>query len=156
GHPTRTRTAASTSRCGCTSGCSTSSSRHPRPSTPCNGSSCRPASTSRSRSSRRNSGPRVVTDRPEVDPGSALAEARRLADAHAYAEAIEVLSAAVRRFDDDELAIVLVDLRVEAANAVEPGPGRSPWPPEYADPFPDLPCGRLPEIDAHELTTDVL
>src|SRR5690606_9579086 len=49
---TRTRTAASTSRCASTSACSTSWSPRPRRSTRSSASSCPPASTSRSRSSR--------------------------------------------------------------------------------------------------------
>src|SRR5215831_410953 len=92
---------------------------------------------------------RTRKDRKTVDvPG-------QLADTREYADAIDVLVAAYRRFDADALAIGLVDLRIEAAGAGAPGPGRVPWPPEYADPFPDL-HGRLPEIDADELTSEIL
>jgi len=95
------------------------------------------------------------TDPRFADAATALAQARELAGAHAYDEAIDLLAAAFRRFDEDELAIALVDLRVEAARNHDAGEGRSPWPPEYADPFPAS-KGVLPEVGVNELTVDVL
>jgi hypothetical protein len=85
----------------------------------------------------------------------ALAEAHELTGRRRFGDAIDLLAGAFRQLDDDELATALVDVRIEAARHHEAGAGRSPWPPEYADPWPDH-NGRLPEIEAHELTTDLL
>lgn len=70
-------------------------------------------------------------------------------------DAVDALAAAYRTGREPADAIRLVDLRHEAVAAMEPGPGRSPWPPAYDDPFPDV-SGRLPEVAAPELTTEVL
>jgi hypothetical protein len=70
-------------------------------------------------------------------------------------EAIDVLAAETRAHRDPRIDVRLLDLRREAAMAFRAGPGRSPWPPAYDDPFPHV-IGRLPEIDAAELTTDLL
>jgi len=95
------------------------------------------------------------TDPRIADAATALTHAGRLAAEHAYREAIDLLAAAFRRLDEDELAVALVDLRVEAARANGAGEGRSPWPPEYKDPFPGN-RGRLPEIAVDELTAEML
>ena len=79
---------------------------------------------------------------------------RLLADGRT-AEAVDRLAAAYRLDPDPDLAIRLVDLRQRATRSFDPGPGRSPWPPSYADPFPQV-SGQLPEIDVSDLTPDVL
>lgn len=70
-------------------------------------------------------------------------------------EAVDALAAANRRAPDPALETALVALRHDAAVSVPRSAGRSPWPPVYADPFPEV-SGRLPEVAAAELTTEVL
>jgi hypothetical protein len=82
-------------------------------------------------------------------------EANRLLTAGRVVAAVDLLAAAYRRDPDPALAIRLIDLRQEATRSFDPGPGRSPWPPSYDDPFP-LVSGQLPEIDAADLTVDLL
>lgn len=90
-----------------------------------------------------------------------LAEGRRDIDADELVaggrlvEAVDMTAAAYRTSADPTLAIRLVDLRQRAIRSLGRGPGRSPWPPTYGDPYPDV-SGRLPEIGVAELTTDVL
>jgi Phytanoyl-CoA dioxygenase (PhyH) len=90
-----------------------------------------------------------------------LVEGRRDIDADGLAatgrliEAVDLAAAAYRTSADSTLAIRLVDLRQEAMRLLAPGPGRTPWPPTYSDPYPDV-SGRLPEIGVAELTTDAL
>jgi Phytanoyl-CoA dioxygenase (PhyH) len=84
-----------------------------------------------------------------------VTDADRLVTDGRVVEAVDVLAAAYRRDPEPALAIRLIDLRQEATRALEPGPGRSPWPPSYDDPFPHV-SGKLPEIDVADLTPDVL
>jgi hypothetical protein len=84
-----------------------------------------------------------------------LTQAERLVADGRVVEAIDLLVAANRRRRDAEIEIRLVDLRHEAARTLEPDRGRSPWPPGYDDPFPDV-AGRLPEIEAAVLDPQVL
>lgn len=92
---------------------------------------------------------------PDVSLRPDVAAAERLVADGRLTEAVDALAEANRDQRDPELEIRLRDLRAEAAAALEPGPGRPDWPPVYADPFPDV-VGVLPEIDARDLTTDVL
>ena len=71
------------------------------------------------------------------------------------AGSVDALAARGRSTPDPDLDIELVDLRHQAAAALDPGPGRTPWPPRYEDPFPGV-DGEIPEVEAHELTTEVL
>jgi hypothetical protein len=105
-------------------------------------------------------GPSGHTASPRVEPGGATAgdaraEVDRLVAEGRLVDAVDALAGAYRSSGDPADAIRLVDLRHEASLATEPGPGRSPWPPAYGDPFPDV-SGRLPETDAVDLTSDVL
>jgi hypothetical protein len=70
-------------------------------------------------------------------------------------EALEAMVEANRLEPDPAREIRLRDLRIRAAEALEAGPGRTPWPPTYPDPFPHL-AGSIPEVQAAELTADVL
>jgi hypothetical protein len=79
---------------------------------------------------------------------------RLLADGR-MAEAVDRLAAVYRQDPDPALAIRLIDLRHQATRSFDPGPERSPWPPRYDDPFPQI-SGQLPEIDVADLTHDVL
>ena len=79
----------------------------------------------------------------------------RLAAEGRLVEAVDMLAVANRALDDADVAARLVELRLAAAAAYEAGPARVPWPPAYADPFPDA-VGRIPEITPAELTSDVL
>jgi hypothetical protein len=83
------------------------------------------------------------------------AEIELLVAAGRPVEAVDVLAAAYRERPQPADAIRLVDLRHEAYPALAALPGRSPWPPVYDDPFPEV-AGRLPEIHAPELTAELL
>ena len=85
----------------------------------------------------------------------AVADAERLVRAGRMVEAVDLMAATYRADPQPELAIRLVELRRLATSSVDPGPGRSPWPPAYDDPFPEV-SSRLPEITAASLTTDML
>ena len=82
-------------------------------------------------------------------------EAEQLAAQGRFADALDLLAAENRVAADAELELRLIDLRFRAAEAYDAGPGRTPWPPEYSDPFPEV-VGKLPEIPATALTTDLL
>src|SRR5690606_21379602 len=69
-------------------------------------------------------------------------------------DAVDLLVADQQTSAPPEDAIRLLDLRHEAARSFDTGPGRTPWPPTYDDPFPGV-SGRLPEISATELTTEI-
>lgn len=72
-----------------------------------------------------------------------------------FVEAVDALAEANRRERHPDLEVALIALRHRAAVATAPTAGRSPWPPVYADPFPDVE-GYLPEIPAAELTAELL
>lgn len=86
---------------------------------------------------------------------TALADADELERAGRVCDAVDLLADANRARRDPALEIRLLALREAAASAIEPGPGRSPWPPRYPDPFPVV-TGALPEITVRELTEEVL
>jgi hypothetical protein len=86
---------------------------------------------------------------------SILAEADELSRAGRPADAIDALVAASREHRDPAIEIRVLRFREEAARSVEPEAGRSPWPPLYEDPFPDV-VGRVPEIQLAELRADVM
>jgi hypothetical protein len=86
---------------------------------------------------------------------SILEEAEELSRAGRPVDAIDRLVAASREHRDPTIEIRLLRFREEAARAVEPEAGRSPWPPVYEDPFPDV-VGRVPEIELAELRADVM
>lgn len=73
------------------------------------------------------------------------------------AEAVDLLAEAARAERDPEVEIRLAELRVlaGAAEVASPGPAREPWPPRYADPFPDV-VGSIPEIHVGDLTAEVM
>ena len=82
-------------------------------------------------------------------------EAEQLAAQGRFVDVLDLLAAENRVESDPELELRLIDLRFRAAETYDAGPGRTPWPPDYSDPFPDL-VGKLPEIPASALTTDIL
>jgi hypothetical protein len=90
-----------------------------------------------------------VPDRDDVAAAEELAAAGRLE------EAVAALAAANRDQRDPRIEMRLLELRHLAAARMEVGAARPDWPPVYADPFPDV-VGTLPEISAHELSTEVL
>lgn len=97
-------------------------------------------------------------DRPATSPSATLdplAEAEALEADGRLLEAVDLLAAADRDRHDPALEVHLVDLRRRAAEVHDAGPGRTPWPPAYDDPFPEV-VGRLPEVDPSGLTPDVL
>jgi hypothetical protein len=99
-----------------------------------------------------------------TDPGAtARSDADELVRQGRIVDAVDLLAAANRKHRDPASEICLVELRRAAAQSIESvlassleaGAGRSPWPVEYADPFPGV-RGRLPEIDAGALSADVM
>jgi hypothetical protein len=96
----------------------------------------------------------TVFDAPADGRGNVI-DVERLVATGQLVDAVNRLAAAYRAKGDPALAIQLVDLREQAAREFDPGSGRSPWPPTYDDPFPQV-SGRLPEVSVDELTTDVL
>lgn len=89
---------------------------------------------------------------PEASP---LARADALADAGDLVGAVDLLAAANRTAPDPAIEIRLVELRRAAAQGRRGGAGRTPWPPTYPDPFPEV-VGVLPEIDREGFGTDVV
>ena len=83
------------------------------------------------------------------------AEVSRLIAEGRFVETIALVSEANRRSRSGDLERALIALRYHAAMSAEPGPGREPWPPVYADPFHDV-VGVVPEVAAAELTTQIL
>jgi hypothetical protein len=84
-----------------------------------------------------------------------MTEVNRLVGRGQLVDAVDLLADLYRANSEPDLAIRLVDLRQAATCSFDLGPGRTPWPPAYDDPFPDI-SGRVPEIGGAELTTDVL
>jgi hypothetical protein len=93
--------------------------------------------------------------RRSAQPETPLARAERLVCEGRLVEAVDVLATESRDEPDPMLPVRLLDLRRQAALGYAKGDGRSPWPPAYTDPFPDV-TERLPEIDAAELTAEVM
>jgi hypothetical protein len=85
----------------------------------------------------------------------AVFKADALVDAGRIDDAIDWLAAANRAERNPALEIRMLRLREEAARLAESAPGRSPWPPTYDDPFPDV-TGRLPEIRVALLDEELL
>ena len=69
-------------------------------------------------------------------------------------EAVDRLTAR-RRDCSPEAELRLLELRQAATRNYATGPGRAPWPPPYADPFPDV-VDRLPEVETTDLDATVL
>jgi hypothetical protein len=84
-----------------------------------------------------------------------LFEADKLVRDGRVVDAVDLLAAANREHRDPEIEIRLLELRHDAACSLASGAGRSPWPPTYSDPFPDV-ARRLPEIGIIELSTEVV
>ena len=70
-------------------------------------------------------------------------------------EAVDLLAELNRDQPDPAADVRLVDLRHRAAAELADVAGRETWPPPYQDPFPDV-VGQIPEIDAAQLSTEVL
>lgn len=96
----------------------------------------------------------MVSDRSGGDLHDPLTEADRLVARGLLVEAVDLLAAANRSGPTAELQVRLVELRHRAAQAFRPR-GRHPWPPSFADPFPDL-IGRPPEIERDALRGEVM
>jgi hypothetical protein len=89
------------------------------------------------------------------DVASALARADALAIDGRTVDAVDRLAAVAGVGLDPALVTRLLELRYEAACSMDPGPGRSPWPPAYQDPFPAV-AGRVPEVDISALSADIM
>jgi hypothetical protein len=70
-----------------------------------------------------------------------------------YLRGIDVLTEANRRERSAQREERLVELRHLAVPEAAALPGRAEWPPPYPDPFPN---GGMPEIDAAQLTTELM
>lgn len=81
--------------------------------------------------------------------------ARSLAQAGRFREAVAIGQAANRRNPDATLECELRDWRYRAFYEGDNGEGRTDWPPQSADPRPDL-KNQIPEISASDLTAGVL
>lgn len=90
-----------------------------------------------------------------TDTGSAaVRDAEQLVADGALSEAIDAFTAAYHQAPDAALAQRIVQLRHRAASELDHGPGRGSWPPQLADPFPDV-VG-IPEIGADQISSDLL
>lgn len=98
--------------------------------------------------------PRVI-GAPAQDAEVTLASVDRMEAEGKLVEAVDALAVVNARSADPAVEERLVDLRHRAATSVDPGPGRSPWPPTYRDPFPEL-SGQVPEVPAAHLDTEML
>ena len=84
-----------------------------------------------------------------------VAEAEEILARGRAAEAVDLLAAATEADRSVATEVPLVNLRHRAALVAAEGTGREPWPPVYADPFPDV-VGHPPEIDRAELTAETV
>ena len=91
----------------------------------------------------------------DAPPHDSIARVEWLSDQGRHVEAADLLAVMNARTPRPGWEIKLIDLRAAAAASYDSGPGRSPWPPECADPIPDVER-RIPELGAAELTADVL
>lgn len=103
----------------------------------------------------RSARPDETTPAAAGPPAEPLDEVDRLVADGDLAAALDVLVARNRAEPDPPRDIRLVDLRRDAAAALDPGPGRADWPPQYPDPFPDV-VGSIPEARAGELSTELV
>jgi ectoine hydroxylase-related dioxygenase (phytanoyl-CoA dioxygenase family) len=69
--------------------------------------------------------------------------------------AIEAWTELSRLQEDAAVESHLVELRCDARNFETPATPAEPWPRPFVDPFPDV-IGEPPEIDAEQLSTDLL
>lgn len=83
-----------------------------------------------------------------------LAEVDRLEEGGDAVGALDALVALNRDHPSTELQHRLIALRHRAAEGFASQP-RSPWPPVFDDPFPDV-VGVIPEIPAAELTAEIM
>lgn len=83
-----------------------------------------------------------------------IADVDRLLQDGDLVAALDALVTLNRADPSPEAQIRLIELRHQAAEAYRPA-ARSPWPPTFEDPFPEI-VGRPPEIAAHQLTGPLL
>ena len=91
-----------------------------------------------------------VPDARDIDHSAVLRRAEELVAAGRVVDAVDLLADADRHGRDPALEQRLIQLRRDAAADFAAGSGRSPWPPVYDDPWPDV-VGALPEVAAAEL-----
>jgi hypothetical protein len=96
-----------------------------------------------------------ILSEAEPDFETARRQAREAAEAGRFREAVAIGKLVNRKAPDLAFAGELRDWRHRAYYEAKPVAGTAQWPPSYADPFPDL-VNQLPEIDASELTLDIL
>jgi hypothetical protein len=89
-----------------------------------------------------------------VSAALALSEADVLAGAGRVADALDLLVDANRRRRDPAIELRVIQLRRDAVPPSDPARGRTPWPPHYDDPFPEV-VSVLPEVDVADLTVEV-
>jgi hypothetical protein len=91
----------------------------------------------------------------DFDIAAAREKARALAHGGRFREAVAIGKTVHRECPDVGFAAELRDWRHRAYYEVPPGAAPNPWPRDYANPFPDI-VNRIPEIDAADLTLDIL
>ncbi|MEO6629463.1 MAG: phytanoyl-CoA dioxygenase family protein [Aquihabitans sp.] len=101
------------------------------------------------------SAPPVPVDLPTSTGRADIEAVAQLIAESRFVEAVDALAEANRRERHPDLEVALIALRHRAAATTAATAGRSPWPPVYTDPFPDV-VGYLPEIPAAELTAELL
>lgn len=97
----------------------------------------------------------MMLRRPRKPAPDRRAEIDELVAAGRLVEAVDLLSELNRDHPNPSDDMRLVDLRHQAAAGLSDVAGREPWPPQYPDPFPDV-VGQIPEIDAAQLSADIL
>lgn len=101
---------------------------------------------------------RLLARRPsqgDDDLGDWRARAGEAEAAGRVGEAIVAWTTVNRLHPTPEVEEHLVQLRCDLALSQPAGAPSEPWPPEYDDPFPDVE-GRAPEVEADQLTSEVL
>lgn len=96
--------------------------------------------------------PLIETTR--TDASRIIEQAQSMIADGAILRAIDLATRANRDLRAPELERQLVAWRSAAFTALGPARPRSVWPPQYADPFPDI--EGLPQIDAGALTPEIL
>lgn len=97
-----------------------------------------------------------LTTRDDVAEAAALVALADEAEEHGdHRRALDALTAANVLAPNDHNEERLIGLRHRAFAQLDRDGGRPTWPPEYADPFPDV-HGRPPEVEPEDLTADVL
>ena len=92
---------------------------------------------------------------PKASAPSPLDDAQNLVNEGRFDDAIALLQKLNERSQSLQVEHRIVNARREGALALERNELPEVWPPLYADPFPDV-NGQIPEVEAAELTTEIM